>query len=156
MWKRLYCPLPYSITQRPAQHDTFHTPMKMSKLIFFQFEKFHFWIANPTTNTVEREVSVMFKFNLHLNYSFNLYNWQCNSWFPGFATTILIKAVRKDLVYKYVPIMEKTFRSGTRESCIAQRSIYVILRGNEETRSYINRVRIVLKHILSDIIYECI
>jgi len=59
-------------------------------------------------------------------------------------------------VYKYVPIMEYTFRSGTRESCVAQRSLYVMLRGNEETRNYINQVRIVLKHFLSDGIYECI
>ena len=43
--------------------------------------------------------------------------------------------------------MERTFRSGTRESCVAQRSIYVILRGNEETRSLINQVRNVLRHL---------
>jgi len=52
-----------------------------------------------------------------------------------------MQRVRKYLVYEYVPIMEKKFRSGTRESCVAQRSIYVILRGNEETRHYINQVR---------------
>ena len=52
-----------------------------------------------------------------------------------------MKAFRKYLVYEYVPVMERTFRSGTRESCVAQRSIYVILRGNEETRRYINQVR---------------
>jgi len=39
----------------------------------------------------------------------------------------MMQTVRKYLVYEYVPIMEKTFRSGTRESCVAQRSIYVIL-----------------------------
>ena len=55
---------------------------------------------------------------------------------------------------EYVPIMEKTFRSGTRESCVAQLSIYVILRGNEDTRRYINQVRNVLKHLLSDILYK--
>ena len=65
-----------------------------------------------------------------------------------------MQTVRKYLVYEYVPIMERTFRSGTRESCVAQRSIYVILRGNEETRSYINRVRNVLRHLLSAIIYK--
>ena len=52
------------------------------------------------------------------------------------------------LLYEYVPIMEKTFGSGTRESCVAQRSIYVILSGNEETGSYINQVRIVLRLLL--------
>jgi len=52
-----------------------------------------------------------------------------------------MKTVRKKLVYKYTPIMEKTFISGTRAICVAQRSIYVIPRGNEETRSYINQVR---------------
>jgi len=54
---------------------------------------------------------------------------------------------RKYLVYEYVPIMERTFRSGTRESCIAQRSIYFILRGNEERRSYINQVRNILRRL---------
>jgi hypothetical protein len=156
MWNRLDCPLPYSITQRPAQHDTLHTPRKMSKLIFSEFQKFHFWIANHTTNTLEWKVSGIFKSNLHLNSSFNLYNWKRNSCFPGFATTVLIKAVYKDVVYEYVPIIENTFRSGTTESCVAQRSIYVIMRGNEDTRRYINQVRIVLNHFLSDIIYECI
>ena len=148
--------MPYSITQRPAQYDTLHTPRKMSKLIFSQFDKIHFWIAKQTTNTLERKISGIFKSNIHLNTSFNLYNWKCNLCFPGFSTTGLIKAIRKNLVYKYVPIMEYTFRSGTRESCVAQRSLYVMLRGNEETRNYINQVRIVLKHFLSDGIYECI
>jgi len=67
-----------------------------------------------------------------------------------------MQTVRKYLVYNYVPIMEKTFSSGTRESCVAQRSIFVILRGNEETRNYINQVRIVLKHLLTYGIYEFI
>ena len=49
--------------------------------------------------------------------------------------------------------MEKTIRSGTRESCVAQLSIYVILRGNEETKRYINQVR---RSSSSDRIYECI
>ena len=52
-----------------------------------------------------------------------------------------MQTVRKHLVYEYVPIMERSFRSDTRESCVAQQSIYVMLRGNEETRSYINQVR---------------
>jgi len=57
-----------------------------------------------------------------------------------------MQTVRKYLVYEYVPIMEKTFTNGTRESCVAQRSIYVILGGNEETKSYINQVRNALRH----------
>ena len=65
-----------------------------------------------------------------------------------------MQTVRKYLVYEYVPIMEKTFRSGTTESCVAQRSIYVILRGNEETRRYINQVRNALRYLMSDIIYK--
>jgi len=60
-----------------------------------------------------------------------------------------MQTVRKYLMYEYVPIMEKTFRNGTRERCVAQRSIYVILRGNEETRSYINQVRIAPRHLFS-------
>jgi hypothetical protein len=66
-----------------------------------------------------------------------------------------MQTVRKYLVYEYVPIMERTFRSGTRESCVAQRSIYVILRGNEETRKNINRVRNVVRYLISVIVYEC-
>jgi hypothetical protein len=66
-----------------------------------------------------------------------------------------MQTVRKYLVYEYLPIMEKTFRSGTRESCVAQRSIYIILSGNEETRDYINQVRNVLRYLMSVIIYEC-
>jgi len=58
-------------------------------------------------------------------------------------------------VYEYVPIVERTFRGDTRESCVSQRSIYVILSGNEETRSYINQVRSVMRHLMSVIIYEC-
>ena len=56
-----------------------------------------------------------------------------------------MQTVRKYLVYEYVSIVEKTFRSGTRESCVTQRSIYVILRGNEKTRSYTSQVRNVLR-----------
>ena len=69
----------------------------------------------------------------------------------GFEATVLMQTVRKYLVYEYVPVMEKTFRSGTTESCVAQRSIYVILRGNEETRRYINKVR---SNMLSDRIHN--
>ena len=65
-----------------------------------------------------------------------------------------MQTVRKYLVYEYVPIMEKIFRSGTRETCVAQRSIYVILRGNEETRRYINEVRNVLRYLMSVIIHK--
>ena len=64
-----------------------------------------------------------------------------------------MQTVRKYLVYEYVPIMEKKFRSGTRESCVAQQTIYVIMRGNEETRRYTNQVRNVLRHLLSDLMY---
>jgi len=66
-----------------------------------------------------------------------------------------MQTVRKHLVYEYVPIMERTFRSGTRESCVTQRSISVILRWNEETRSYINQVRSAMRSTFSDRIYEC-
>jgi len=83
-----------------------------------------------------------------------MYNIKQDLCTSGFEATILMQTVRKYLVYEYVPIMEKTFRSGTRESCVAQRSIYVILRGNEETRRYINQVRNVLRHLMLDIIYE--
>jgi len=64
---------------------------------------------------------------------------------------MLMQTVRKYLVYEYVPIMERTFRSGTRQSCVPQRSIYVILRGNEDTKRYINQVR---SKLLSDRIYK--
>ena len=64
-----------------------------------------------------------------------------------------MQRVRKYLGYQYVPIMEKTFSSGTRESCLAKRSVYVILRGNEDKRSYINQVRNALRHLFSDILY---
>ena len=60
-----------------------------------------------------------------------------------------MQTVRKYLECGYVPIVERAFRSDTRESCVAQRSIYVILRGNEETRRYIHQVRSVLRHLLS-------
>ena len=59
-----------------------------------------------------------------------------------------MQTVRKYLVYEYVPIVERTFRSGTRESCVSQQTIYVILRGNEETRGYINQARNVLRLLL--------
>jgi len=63
-----------------------------------------------------------------------------------------MQTVRKYLMYEYVPVVEKTFRSGIRENCLAHRSVHVVLRGNEETRRYINQVRNALKHFLSDII----
>ena len=66
-----------------------------------------------------------------------------------------MQTVRKYLVYGYVPIMVKTFISDSRENCVAQRSIYIILSGNEETRFFINQVRNVLIHLLERI-YECI
>jgi hypothetical protein len=63
----------------------------------------------------------------------------------GFKAAILMQTVRKYLVYEYVSIVEKTFRSGTRERCVAQRSINVILRGIEKTRSYTSQVRNILR-----------
>jgi len=65
-----------------------------------------------------------------------------------------MRSVRKYLVYGYVPIMERTFRSGTRQSCVAQQSIYVILGGSEEKRRYINQVGSELRLLMSNIIYE--
>jgi len=59
-----------------------------------------------------------------------------------------MQTFRKYVVYEYVPIMEKTFRSGTTDICVAQRSIYFILRGNEETRNLINLVSNILRHFL--------
>ena len=61
---------------------------------------------------------------------------------------------RKYLVFEYIPVMEKTYISGTRGNCVAQRLIYIMLIGSEETRRYVNEVRNVLMHLLSDIIYE--
>jgi hypothetical protein len=75
-------------------------------------------------------------------------NLEYNECITGIRSTILMKAFRKYLVYVYVPIMEKTFRSGSRENCVAQRSIYIILSGNEETRRYIHQVRSALTHLL--------
>ena len=66
-----------------------------------------------------------------------------------------MQTFRKYLVYEYVPIMANTFRSHARESCVAQRSIYVILSGKEETRSYIKQVRSAMKSSFSDRIYDC-
>jgi hypothetical protein len=54
---------------------------------------------------------------------------------------MLMQRVRKRLVYEYIPVMERTYRSETRESCVGKRSINVILRGNEETRLYMSQVR---------------
>jgi hypothetical protein len=65
-----------------------------------------------------------------------------------------MQTVRRYLEYKYVLIMEKTFRSGTRESCVTQRSIYILLSGNEGTISQINQVRNVLGHLFSVTMYE--
>ena len=75
-------------------------------------------------------------------------NIKYNFCISGFEATILMQTVRKYLAYEYVPIMEKTFRGDTRDSCVAQRSIYVILRGNEETKDYIKQVRNALRPML--------
>jgi hypothetical protein len=60
-----------------------------------------------------------------------------------------MQQLRKYLILEYVPIMETTFRSGARESCVAQRALYVMLTGNEETRSYINQVGNVQRSLFS-------
>ena len=65
-----------------------------------------------------------------------------------------MQTVRKYLVYGYVPVMVKTYRNDTRESCVGQRSVYIILGGNEETKRIVNQVRNVLRHLL-DRIFEC-
>jgi hypothetical protein len=67
-----------------------------------------------------------------------------------------MQKLRKYLLYEYVPVMENTFGSGTRESCVAKRSIYVILSGNEEAGSYTNQVRNVLTYLLSAKMYKCL
>jgi len=79
----------------------------------------------------------------------------------GFEDAILMQTIRKYLVYGYVPIVERAFRSDTRESCVAQRSIYVIMSGNEGTRRYINQVRSAMSSFfrIADIyiyIYVCV
>jgi hypothetical protein len=84
-----------------------------------------------------------------------MWNIKLDLCISGFEATILMQTVRKYLLYEYVPIVGKTFRSGTGESCVAQRSIYVILGGNEETRRYINQVRNVMRYLMSVILYEC-
>ena len=58
-----------------------------------------------------------------------------------------MQTVRKNLVYEYVPIMIKTYRNDTGEGCVGQRTINIILRGNEETRRYICQVSNVLRHL---------
>jgi hypothetical protein len=67
----------------------------------------------------------------------------------GFGAAVLMQQLRNYLILEYVPIMETTFRSGARESCVAQRSIYVMLTGKEETRSYINQVGNVQRRLFS-------
>ena len=70
-----------------------------------------------------------------------MYNIKQDLCTSDFEATILMQSLRKYLVYEYVPIMEKKFISGTTDSCVAQRSIYVILKGTEGTRRFINQVR---------------
>jgi hypothetical protein len=67
-----------------------------------------------------------------------------------------MQTLRKHLLYQYVPIMGKTFGSGARESCIAHRSIYVMLSGKEEIRRHINQVRYVLTYLLPAKMYKCL
>jgi len=94
-----------------------------------------------TDNSGMKDFQLLTGFNGHLIPSSIIYNIQYNYCISGFEATILMQTIRKYLVYGYVPIVERAFRSDTRESCVAQRSIYVILRGNEETRRYIHQVR---------------
>jgi hypothetical protein len=102
--------------------------------------------------TLKRTVADVLNFYLHL-YLHSLCDiYSLIKFVSGFETTLLMQTVRKYLVYEYVPIVEKTFRSDTGESCVAQRSIYVILRGNEGTRRYINQVRNALRYFMPVII----
>ena len=80
---------------------------------------------------LERKVADLFNFDLHL-YLHLLCDIKHVLFISGFKAAILMQTVRKYLVYEYVSIVEKTFRSGTRERCFAQPSINVILRGNEK------------------------
>jgi hypothetical protein len=54
---------------------------------------------------------------------------------------MLMQKIQKLLLHEYIPIMETIFESNVTNSCSAQRSIYVMSRGDEETRSYIHQVR---------------
>jgi len=56
----------------------------------------------------------------------------------------LTQKIQKYLLHEYIPVMETLFETGFSTSCVAQRSLYVMLRGNEETRNYVNQVRTVL------------
>ncbi|GFG37233.1 hypothetical protein Cfor_00639, partial [Coptotermes formosanus] len=56
-----------------------------------------------------------------------------------FGAAVLMQQIRKYLLYEYIPVMQKTFGTGTTERCVVQRAVYVLLSGNEETRSYINQ-----------------
>jgi hypothetical protein len=80
--------------------------------------------------TLKRKVAEVFNFDLHLY--LHLCDIKHDLFISGFEAAILMQRVCQYLVYEYVPIMVKTFRSGTTESCVAQQSIYIILRGNEE------------------------
>ena len=114
--------------------------------------------TNPVRNLVRFWSHNLIMANTSNNYlicneliSSRIYKWsnlEYNKCISGFETTILMKEIRKYLVYEYVPIVEIKFRRDTRESCLAQRPIYIILNGNEETRSYINHVRNALSHLL--------
>jgi hypothetical protein len=64
-----------------------------------------------------------------------------NYYISGFEAELLMHETRKHLAYEYVPITGRIIGIGARETCVSQLSIYVILRGNEETRGYVNKVR---------------
>ncbi|XP_021923388.1 probable glutamate receptor [Zootermopsis nevadensis] len=57
----------------------------------------------------------------------------------GFEAKILMQKIRKHLLYEYIPIMDTVFRTGVSRRCSTQRSIYVVLKGDAETRNYIHQ-----------------
>jgi hypothetical protein len=64
---------------------------------------------------------------------------QCLS-VSGFETKVLIQEIRKILLYEYIPLMVTIFEIGAWERCSVQRPIYMLLRADEETRTYLNQV----------------
>lgn len=74
----------------------------------------------------------------------NRRNIKSNLSLSGFENRILIQIIRKFLLHEYIPIMVRAFESDARR-CVTQQSIYVILRGNKDTRTYINQVRNLLR-----------
>jgi hypothetical protein len=77
---------------------------------------------------------------------------KCSLSVSGFENKILIQELRKFLLHDYIPIMVTVFESDVRKRCITDRAIYVMLRGNEETRTYINQVRNLLRNFSLSVI----